>query len=96
MEQHCVKSFADALEVIPYTLSENAGLNPIEILSQLRNLHAKGEKNVGINIKKGSISNMMEQNVVQPLLVNTSAINLACETVRMILKVILIVEIFLM
>lgn len=87
MEQYCVKSFASALEVIPYTLAENIGLNPIEKLSELRNLHAKGEKHAGINVKKGTISNMLDEKVVQPLLVNTSAINLACETVRMILKI---------
>lgn len=87
MEQYCVKSFADALEVIPYTLAENIGLNPIEKLSELRNLHARGEKHAGINVRKGIISNMLDENVVQPLLVNTSAITLACETVRMILKI---------
>ena len=87
MEQICVRSFAEALEVIPYTLAENIGLNPIEKLSELRNRHAKGEVHAGINVKKGIISNMIDENVVQPLLVNTSAITLACETVRMILKI---------
>lgn len=87
MEQFCIKHFAEALEVIPYTLAENIGLNPIEKLSELRNLHAKGEVHAGINVKKGIISNLLDENVVQPLLVNTSAITLACETVRMILKI---------
>lgn len=52
MEQYCVKAFAEALEVIPYTLAENAGLNPIQIMSELRNLHARGEKQHGLNVKK--------------------------------------------
>jgi T-complex protein 1 subunit delta len=87
MESYCIKEFADALEVIPYTLAENAGLNPISIVTELRNRHAKGEKNTGINVRKGQITNILEENVVQPLLVSTSAISLACECVRMILKI---------
>eukprot|EP00898_Chlorokybus_atmophyticus_P007926 jgi/Chlat1/8134/Chrsp75S07578 len=87
MESYCVRAFADAMEVIPYTLAENAGLNPIAIVTELRNLHAKGEVNTGINVRKGAITNILEENVVQPLLVTTSAITLATETVRMILKI---------
>ncbi|VFQ87191.1 unnamed protein product [Cuscuta campestris] len=87
MEGYCVKSFADALEVIPYTLAENAGLNPITIVTELRNRHAQGERNTGINVRKGQITNILEENVVQPLLVSTSAISLATECVRMILKI---------
>lgn len=87
MESYCVREFAEALEVIPYTLSENAGLDPISIVTELRNRHAKGEKNAGINVRKGRITNILEENVVQPLLVSTSAITLACECVRMILKI---------
>ncbi|KAM0831751.1 hypothetical protein ACQ4PT_065327 [Festuca glaucescens] len=87
MESYCIKEFADALEVIPYTLAENAGLSPIAVVTELRNRHAKGEKNTGINVRKGQITNILEENVVQPLLVSTSAITLACECVRMILKI---------
>ncbi|KAG4118280.1 hypothetical protein ERO13_D11G005200v2 [Gossypium hirsutum] len=87
MEGYCVRSFAEALEVIPYTLAENAGLNPIAIVTELRNRHAQGEINAGINVRKGQITNILEENVVQPLLVSTSAITLATECVRMILKI---------
>ncbi|KAM1938284.1 hypothetical protein FF1_015903 [Malus domestica] len=87
MEGYCVKSFAEALEVVPYTLAENAGLNPISIVTELRNRHAQGEINTGINVRKGQITNILEENVVQPLLVSTSAITLATECVRMILKI---------
>ncbi|KAJ0610893.1 putative chaperonin ATPase [Helianthus annuus] len=87
MESFCVKSFAEALEVVPYTLAENAGLNPITIVTELRNRHAQGEINAGINVRKGQITNILEENVVQPLLVSTSAITLAAECVRMILKI---------
>ncbi|CAH1755968.1 12504_t:CDS:10 [Entrophospora sp. SA101] len=87
MEAHCFEAFANALEVIPLTLAENAGLNPINIVTELRNRHALGEKTAGINVRKGSITNILEENVIQPLLVSTSAIELAAETVKMILKI---------
>lgn len=87
MESYCIRAFAEALEVVPYTLAENAGLSPIHIVTELRNHHANGEVNTGINVRKGTITNILEENVVQPLLVSTSAISLATECVRMILKI---------
>lgn len=56
-------------------------------MTELRNLHAKGEKYAGLNVKKGSVTNMLEANVVQPLLVTTSALTLATENVRMLMKI---------
>jgi len=87
LEQHCFQAFAEAMEVIPVTLAENAGLNPVAIVTELRNRHAQGEKTAGINVRKGTITNILDENVIQPLLVSTSAIELASETVRMILKI---------
>ncbi|XP_064485087.1 T-complex protein 1 subunit delta-like [Ornithodoros turicata] len=87
LDAYCVRAFAEALEVVPYTLAENAGLNPIATVTELRNRHAEGEKQAGINVRKGSVTNILEENVVQPLLVSTSAITLAAETVRSILKI---------
>lgn len=52
MEQYCFRAFAEALEVIPITLAENAGLNPIATVTELRNRHAQGEKTAGINVRK--------------------------------------------
>lgn len=75
------------LQVIPSTLAENAGLNPIATVTELRNRHAKGEITAGINVRKGAITNILEENVIQPLLVSTSSITLASETVRSILKI---------
>jgi len=86
-EAYCFKAFAEALEIIPYTLAENAGLSPISIVTELRNKHNSGEKYTGINVRKGAVSNMLDENVVQPLIVSTSAIQLAAETVRSILKI---------
>ncbi|TMS22743.1 T-complex protein 1 subunit delta [Larimichthys crocea] len=87
MEAYCVRAYSDALEVIPSTLAENAGLNPISTVTELRNRHAQGDKMAGINVRKGGISNIMEELVVQPLLVSISALTLATETVRSILKI---------
>jgi T-complex protein 1 subunit delta len=85
--QYCVRAFADAFEVIPYTLSENAGLNPIEMVTQLRARHAAGEANTGINVEQAAVSDMRAHNVIQPMLVTKSAIRFAVETVVMLLKI---------
>lgn len=87
MDSYCMKAFAEALEVIPYTLAENAGMKPIDIVTELRKKHTEGMVGAGINVKKNVVSDMYELNVLQPLLVSISAINLATETVCMILKV---------
>lgn len=84
---YAVRAFAEALEIIPYTLAENAGLNPIVIVTELRRRHALGEHTAGINVKAGAISNILEENVIQPLLVNLSALGLATECCRMVLKI---------
>lgn len=86
-ESYCVRAFAEALEIIPYTLAENAGLNPMNIVTELRNRHVNGNMYDGINVRKGAITDMSEENVLQPLLVDTSAIKLATECVRSILKI---------
>jgi len=86
-KSYCLKAFADALEVIPYTLAENAGLKPVEMVTELRNKHKNGDKYAGINVKKGIISNMFDEKVIQPSLVTISALKLATEVVRMILKI---------
>lgn len=73
--------------MIPSTLAENAGLNPIATVTELRNRHAEGEVTAGINVRKGAVTNILEENVIQPLLVSTSSITLASETVCSILKI---------
>lgn len=83
----CYRAFAEALEIIPYTLADNAGLNPIGTITELRQYHATGHKNYGINIRKGSVTDMIGENVLHPLLVATSAVSLAAETARSILKI---------
>jgi T-complex protein 1 subunit delta len=87
MDSFIFRRYGEAFEVIPYTLAENAGLHPIAIVTDLRAKHASGLKTHGINIKKGIVSDMKELGVVQPLLVSTSAIKLATETVAIIMKI---------
>uniref|UniRef100_A0A6A7G6F9 T-complex protein 1 subunit delta n=1 Tax=Hirondellea gigas TaxID=1518452 RepID=A0A6A7G6F9_9CRUS len=87
LQSYCVKAFCEALEVIPYTLAENCGLHPIQIVTELRREHRLGNKYAGINVRKGKVTDMLEENVIQPVLVSTSAINLASECVRMLLKI---------
>lgn len=88
VESLCVRAFGEALEVIPYTLAENAGLNPIVVVTELKNKHAQGVNRAGINMKKNNISDdITKEKVVQPILVTQSALTLATECVRMILKI---------
>lgn len=87
-EAICWKAFADAMEVIPTTLAENAGLNSIKVVTDLRHRHEMGERNAGVSIKSGGVNaNIAKENVLQPLLVSTSEIELAAETVKMILRI---------
>lgn len=86
-EQVCWQHFAEALEVVPTTLAENAGLNSIRVVTELRNRHENGEKSAGVSVRRGAVTNIVEENVLQPLLVSTSAIELAAETVKMILRI---------
>lgn len=81
------KAYGEALELIPYTLAENAGLDPILFVTELRNRHTDGMKFAGLNIRKSTIMNMEDTEVVQPSLVSASALTLATECVRMILKI---------
>lgn len=86
-DSYCCRQYGEALELVPYTLAENAGLEPISFVTELRNRHIQGHKFDGLNIKRNKIMNMLEDNVVQPMLVSLSALTLATECVRMILKI---------
>lgn len=87
MEAYCIEAYAEALNVVPFTLAENAGLPPVEIVTELRRRHAAGESGAGINVRKGAVTNISDENVVMPLLVFSSALSLATECVRQLLKI---------
>lgn len=86
-EQLAVTIFAEALESIAVTLSENAGLDPVDILSQLRSQHEKGQTWTGINLLQGKVEDMTKLNVYEPLSVKKQIIKSATEAATMILKI---------
>lgn len=86
-EQLAIEAFADSLEAVPRTLAENGGLDPIDILVELRAMHEKGEKWAGINVLQGRTSNMETAGVIEPLAVKVQAIKSATEAASMILRI---------
>jgi len=87
-EQLAITAFADALEVIPRTLAESAGTDPIDALVALRAKHKNpANKAVGIDVFKGKVGEMTENNVIEPMKVKVSAIKSASETAEMLLKI---------
>jgi chaperonin GroEL (HSP60 family) len=86
-EQLAVQIFAEALEAIAVTLAENAGLDPVDIISQLRAEHEKGKTWAGINVFEGKVEDMIKLNVYEPLAVKKQIIKSANEAASMILKI---------
>ncbi len=86
-EQLAVMAFADALEIIPRSLAENAGLDSIDILVSLRAEHDKGNKNAGVDVFEGKIVDAVEKGIVEPLKVKSQAIKSAAEAAEMILRI---------
>ncbi len=86
-EQMAIEAFASALEIIPRTLAENAGLDPVTTIIELRKSHADGNANSGINVEEGGVMDMFEANVLEPLRVVEQAIQSATETAIMILRI---------
>ncbi|MGD0644488.1 MAG: thermosome subunit beta [Candidatus Bathyarchaeia archaeon] len=86
-EQLAVRIFAEALEAITITLSENAGLDPIDILSELRSRHEKGETWAGIEVLEGKVQDMTKAGVFEPVAVKKQIIKSATEAASMILKI---------
>lgn len=85
--QLAIEAFASALEVIPRTLAENAGLDPIDKLVELRAAHEKGKKTFGLDVFEGKPVDMLAAGVVEPLRVKTQAIASAAEAAVMILRI---------
>ena len=86
-EQMAIEAFASALEIIPRTLAENAGLDPVTTLIALRKAHADGASHAGINVYEGGVVDMKDGNVLEPLRVVEQAIQSATETAIMILRI---------
>jgi len=85
--QLAVRSFGEAMEMVPLTLGENAGLDPVDLLLELRTRHEKGEKWSGVDVFEGKIKDMRELEVYEPLAVKKQTIKSAAEAATMILRV---------
>ena len=87
-EQLAIEAFADAIEIVPKTLAENAGLESIDIIVELRAAHEKtdGQK-MGVNVFTGKVENMLDNGVVEPLVVKEQAVKSAAESASMILRI---------
>ncbi|WOF17094.1 thermosome subunit [Methanoplanus sp. FWC-SCC4] len=85
--QLAIESFAGALEIIPRTLAENAGLDPIDMLVELRSEHENGKKTAGLNVFEAKAVDMLAAGVVEPMRVKTQAIASAAEAAIMILRI---------
>ena len=87
-EQLAIEAFADAMEVIPRALAENAGLEPIDVLVELRSAHDKEDgKYKGVNVFNGKVENSLENGVIEPVVVKEQAIKSAAESAAMILRI---------
>ena len=86
-EQLAVRAFAETMEVIPRTLAENAGLDPIDTLTELKSAHEKGHVWAGINVFTGKVMDAWKNGVIEPLKVKTQAVSSATEVATMILRI---------
>jgi len=87
-EQLAIEAFSKATEIIPWTLAENAGLDAIDVLIQLRSEHeGKKRRSAGINVTTGKVVDMAKEMVLEPLRVKTQAITAASEVAIMILRI---------
>tara|TARA_Y100000310_G_scaffold58097_1_gene53318 strand:+ start:6824 stop:8443 length:1620 start_codon:yes stop_codon:yes gene_type:complete len=86
-EQLAVEEFASTLEFIPITLAENAGLDPIDVLTELKSRHDSGERNAGLNLFNNRIENVLEAKIIEPLKIKSQAINSATDVAIMILRI---------
>ena len=86
-EQLAIKQYAEALESIPLTIAENAGMDPIDSLITLRANQSNGKQTVGINAREGKIGNMFSLDIVEPLAVKEQIIKSATEVACMILRI---------
>jgi thermosome len=86
-EQMAIDAFASAMEVVPTALSENAGLDPIDVLIELRQAHKGGKKFAGVNVFTGKIVDMKKEKVLEPIRVGRQAISSATDAAVMILRI---------
>ncbi len=86
-EQLAVYKFAEAVDIIPKTLAENAGLDSIDMLMEMRSQHERGNKDAGLDVFTGRVVDMAEKGVIEPLRVKIQALNSASDAASMILRI---------
>jgi chaperonin GroEL (HSP60 family) len=87
-EQLAIEAFSDALEVVPRTLAENAGLDVLDTMAEMKSSHEKkGGLAMGVNVFKGGVIDMLEEGVVEPMAVKQQAIKSSVEVASMILRI---------
>lgn len=86
-EQLAVEEFASALEFIPSTLAENAGMDPIDIITELKSKHDAGEKNAGLNLFTNKVEDTFKAKIIEPYKMKSQAISSASEVATMILRI---------
>jgi len=86
-EQLAILAFAEAMEVVPRTLAENAGIDPIDIIVALRSAHEAGKITAGVDVFTGKVVDMMQMGVIEPLKIKTQAIKSAAEATEMVLRI---------
>jgi len=86
-EQMAIEAFADAIEIVPRTLAENAGLDPIDMMIKVRAAHKKGMKYAGVDVETGDVADMMKKKVIEPLRVSTQEVRSAAEAAIMIMRI---------
>ncbi|MDW8021574.1 MAG: thermosome subunit beta [Nitrososphaerota archaeon] len=86
-EQLAMLAFAESLEMIPRTLAENAGLEPVEILTELRARHEKGEHGYGVEVISGKVQNMFDAGIIEPIKVKEQVLKSAFEASGMVLRI---------
>ncbi len=86
-EQMAIEAYANAIEIIPKTLAENAGLDPIDMMLEVRRSHKKGGKYAGVDVLNGKVSDMLKINVIEPLRVGVQEVQVSTEAATMILRI---------
>jgi thermosome len=86
-EQMAIEAFANAIEIVPKTLAENAGLDPIDMMIEMRRTHKKGNKYAGIDVFNGNVGDMFKNNIIEPLRVSVQEVQASTEAATLILRI---------
>jgi thermosome len=86
-EQMAIEAFANAIEIVPKTLAENAGLDPIDMMIEMRRTHKKGNKYAGIDVFNGNVGDMFKNNIIEPLRVSIQEVQASTEAATLILRI---------